>query len=153
RMLAVDVDDSLIDTVDLAEKDTEWGEGRPDFAQIVLGNLKTAGVQQAHKADRISFTSLTPWPGELICAEGRYMEGDQERRAAIFLGSEFGTVARADLVAAAREAADARFDVVIACAFNFDAHSAEFDRLGRIPILKARMNPDLHMADALKTTA
>ena len=32
-------------------------------------------------------------------------------------------------------------------------HSAEFDRLGRIPILKARMNPDLHMADALKATA
>lgn len=110
-------------------------------------------MQQAHKEDRIAFTSLAPWPGVLIGAEGRYMEGDQERRAAIFLGPEFGTVARADLVAAAREAADARFDVVIACAFNFDAHSAEFDRLGRIPILKARMNPDLHMADALKTTA
>jgi adenine-specific DNA-methyltransferase len=147
RVLAVGEDDSLIDTLDIAE------EGTPDFAQMVLESLKTAGVQQVHKEDRIAFTSLTPWPGELICAEGHYMEGDQERRAAIFLGSEFGTVARADLVAAAREAADARFDVVIACAFNFDAHSAEFDRLGRIPILKARMNPDLHMADALKTTA
>jgi adenine-specific DNA-methyltransferase len=153
RVLAVDADDGLIDTLDLAEKGGEWGEGKPDFAQMVLENLRTAGVQQAHKEDRIAFTSLVPWPGELICAEGRYMEGDQERRAAIFLGPEFGTVARADLVAAAREAADARFDVVIACAFNFDAHSAEFDRLGRIPILKARMNPDLHMADALKTTA
>jgi adenine-specific DNA-methyltransferase len=153
RALAVDADDSLIDTLDLAEKGAEWRGGTPDFAQIVLENLKTAGVQQAHKEDRIVFTSLTPWPGELICAEGRYMEGDQERRAGIFLGPEFGTVARADLVAAAREAADARFDVVIACAFNFDAHSAEFDRLGRIPILKARMNPDLHMADALKTTS
>ena len=150
RVLAVDADDSLIDQ--LAEDSDEWGD-KPDFAQMVLDNLKAAGVQQAHKEDRITFTSLTPWPGELICAEGRYMERDQERRAAIFLGPEFGTVARADLVAAAREAADARFDVVIACAFNFDAHSAEFDRLGRIPILKARMNPDLHMADALKTTA
>jgi adenine-specific DNA-methyltransferase len=147
RVLAVGENDSLIETIDQAE------EGAPDFAQMVLENLKTAGVQQAHKEDRIAFTSLVPWPGELICAEGHYMEGDQERRAAIFLGSEFGTVARADLVAAAREAADARFDVVIACAFNFDAHSAELDRLGRIPILKARMNPDLHMADALKTTA
>jgi adenine-specific DNA-methyltransferase len=153
RVLAVDADDGLIDTLDLAEKGAEWGEGKPDFAQVVLESLKTAGVQQAHKEDRIAFTSLAPWPGELICAEGRYLEGDQERRAAVFLGSEFGTVARADLVAAAREAADARFDVVIACAFNFDAHSAEFDRLGRIPVLKARMNPDLHMADALKTTA
>src|SRR5262249_15803789 len=150
RVLAVDADDSLIDH--LAEDGSEWGD-KPDFAQMVLENLKAAGVQQAHKEDRITFTSLTPWPGELICADGRYMEGEQERRAAIFVGPEFGTVARPDLVAAAREAADARFDVVIACAFNFDAHSAEFDRLGRIPVLKARMNPDLHMADSLKTTS
>jgi adenine-specific DNA-methyltransferase len=147
RVLAVGEDDSLIDTVDQAK------EGMPDFPQMVLENLKAAGVHQAHKENRITFTSLAPWPGDLICAEGHYLEGDQERRAAIFLGPEFGTIARPDLVAAAREAADARFDVVIACTFNFDAHSAEFDRLGRIPVLKARMNPDLHMADALKTTS
>jgi adenine-specific DNA-methyltransferase len=46
----------------------------------------------------------------------------------------------------------ADFDVLIACAFNYDAHSSEFDRLGRIPVLKARMNADLHMADDLKNT-
>jgi adenine-specific DNA-methyltransferase len=63
-------------------------------------------VQQAHKEDRITFTALTPWPGEgLVCAEGRYMEGDVEKRAGIFIGPEFGTVQRADLVEAAREAA------------------------------------------------
>ncbi len=59
---------------------------------------------------------------------------------------------RPDLVAAAREAGDADFDVLIACAFNYDAHSSEFDKLGRIPVLKARMNADLHMADDLKNT-
>jgi adenine-specific DNA-methyltransferase len=74
------------------------------------------------------------------------------KRAGILVGPEFGTVARPDLVAAAREAADAGFDVLIACAFNYDAHSAEFEKLGRIPVLKARMNPDLHMADELKNT-
>jgi adenine-specific DNA-methyltransferase len=153
RVLAVGEDDSLIDTLDLAEKGAEWGEGTPDFAQMVLENLKAAGVQQAHKEDHIFFTSLVPWPGELICAEGRYTERAQERRAAIFLGPEFGIVSRADLVAAAKEAAEFDFNVVVACAFNFDVHSTELDRLGRIPILKARMNPDLHMADALKTTA
>jgi len=42
--------------------------------------------------------------------------------------------------------------VLIACAFNYDAHSADFSKLGRIPVLKARMNADLHMADALKNT-
>ena len=119
---------------------------------MILENLKIAGVQQAHKEDRIAFTALTPWPGDLVCAEGRYMEGDTEKRAAIFIGPEFGTVQRADLVAAAREAGDASFDVLIACAFNYEAHTTEFNKLGRIPVLKARMNADLHMAEDLKNT-
>lgn len=123
-----------------------------DFAEIVLEHLRTAGVQQSAKKDAIKFTSLQGWPGEYIGAEGRFMEGDKERRAAIFLGPEFGTVSRIDLVAAAREATEARFDVLIACAFNFDAHSSELLKLGPLPILKAKMNPDLHMADELKNT-
>lgn len=43
---------------------------------MILDNLKTAGVQQAHKEGRIAFTALTPWPGELVVAEGRYLEGE-----------------------------------------------------------------------------
>jgi adenine-specific DNA-methyltransferase len=80
------------------------------------------------------------------------MEGEHERRAGILIGPEFGTLTRPDLVAAAREAGDAGFDILIACAFAYDAHSAEFDKLGRLPVLKARMNPDLHMAKDLKAT-
>ena len=56
------------------------------------------------------------------------------------------------MVQAAREAGDADFDVLIACAFNYEAHASEFNKLGRIPVLKARMNADLHMADDLKNT-
>ena len=95
-------------------------------------------------------------PGPLCLREGRYFEGGEEngaqRRAAIFIGPEFGTVSRPDLVAAAREAADGDFDVLIACAFNYAAHTTEFERLGKIPVLKARMNADLHMAADLKNT-
>lgn len=95
-----------------------------------------------------------PWPGDWIAAEGRYREGEgedaAERRAGIFIGPEYGTVSRADLVACAREAADAGFDIVIACAFNFEAHAQEFHKLGRIPVLHTRMNADLHMAGDLK---
>ena len=132
---------------------------------MILENLKISGVQQAHKDDKITFTSLTAWPGELVCGEGRYREnfspspsgrgkgeGSVERRAAIFIGPKFGTVQRADLVAAAREAGDAGFDVLIACAFNYEAHTTEFNKLGLIPVLKARMNADLHMAEDLKNT-
>jgi adenine-specific DNA-methyltransferase len=61
-------------------------------------------------------------------------------------------VSRPDLVAAAREAGDAGFDVLIACAFSYDAHSTEFAKLGRIPVLKVRMNADLHMAGELANT-
>ncbi len=122
-----------------------------DFAALILDNLKTSGVQQSQKSDKIDFTSITGWPGSYICAEGRYMEGENERRAGIFIGPEFGTVARADLVAAAREAGDAGYDSLIACAFSYEAQTSELNRLGRLPILKARMNADLHMADTLKS--
>ena len=43
---------------------------------MILQQLATAGVQQAHKEDRIAFAAVTPWPGEYICADGRYREGD-----------------------------------------------------------------------------
>jgi len=157
RVLGVDENDELIDpnARGVAEEPDDFGEKR-DFVQMILENLKTAGVQQAHKEDKIAFTALQPWPGDLVCAEGLYFEGGEEagkeKRAAIFIGPEFGTVSRPDLVAAAREAGDADFDVLITCAFNYDAHSSEFNKLGRIPVLKARMNADLHMADDLKNT-
>jgi len=153
RVLGVDENDELIDGI--ADPGGGYGEVR-DFTQMILENLKIAGVQQAHKEDKITFTSITPWPGCYICAEGRYTEGNTEtgleKRAAVFIGPEFGTVSRPDLVSAAREAGDADFDVLITCAFNYDAHSSEFKKLGRIPVLKARMNADLHMADDLKNT-
>ena len=147
RMLGVDENGDLIDP----QQEIAAGCNLA-FDQMVLENLKVAGVQQAHKEDRITFTTLVPWPGDMVCAEARYFEGDTERRAAVVIGPEFGTLQRQDLVLAAREAGDAGFDVLIACAFNFDAHSTEFNKLGRIPVLKARMNADLHMAEDLKNT-
>jgi adenine-specific DNA-methyltransferase len=149
RVLGVDEHDNLIDPAKQTRAATETDRS---FEQVILENLKTAGVQQAHKSDKIEFTSLMPWPGSLVCAEGHYEEGGKDRRAAIFIGPEFGTVTRPDLVAAAREAADAGFDALISCAFNYEAHATEFTKLGRIPVLKARMNADLHMAEDLKNT-
>ena len=160
RVLGVDENGDVIDTI--GEPKNGYGTGY-DFGQIILENLKRSGVQQAHKEDRITFTSLTPWPGKLVCAVGRYTEGGEgrdddpakarmEKKAGIFIGPEFGTVSRPDLVEAAREAAECGFDVLIACAFNYDAHTTEFESLGRIPVLKARMNADLHMAGELKNT-
>jgi adenine-specific DNA-methyltransferase len=146
-------EEELIDLIDAAEgRRTRKDAPLADFTQMVIDNLKSAGVHQAAKNDRITFTTIDGWPGSFIAAEGRFMEGETEKRAGIFIGPEFGTVTRADLTAAAREALDARFDALIACGFNFDAHTSELTKLGPLPILKAKMNPDLHMSEELKNT-
>ena len=147
RVLGVGPDDELLDPQASAA-----GDDSRNFADMILDNLKTSGIQQAHKEGKINFTSLAPWPGEMICAEGRFQEGDNEKRAAIFIGPEFGTVARVDLTRAAVEAGEAGFDLLIACGFNFEAQATELSKLGRLPILQARMNADLHMSEALKNT-
>ncbi|MDE0054759.1 MAG: DNA methyltransferase, partial [Gammaproteobacteria bacterium] len=154
RLAALNENDELVIADTPASYDLGADLSRRDFAHLILENLRAAGVQQARKAGRITFSSLEPWPGELVCAEGRYLEGggSKERRAGIFIGPEFGTVSRPDLVRATREAADAGFDALIACAFNYEAHATEFNKLGRVPVLKARMNADLHMAEDLKKT-
>lgn len=124
-----------------------------DFGQMVLENLRTTGVHQQEKRDTIRFNSVEPWPGNFLAAEGRYTDGDgREKRAGILIGPEFGTLTRSQITAAAREASDARFDSLIACAFNFEAQATDLNRLGPLAILKARMNPDLHMAEDLKNT-
>ncbi|MFG1381485.1 site-specific DNA-methyltransferase [Xanthobacter versatilis] len=155
-------EEELIDEIDAAEgrrapADADLGAqdfSAQDFSAIVIDYLKAEGVKQQAKGDRITFESLTPWPGNFIGASGTFTEGENgpERRAAILIGPEYGTVGRQDIVAAAREAVDARFDVLIACAFNFDAHSSELASLGSLKILKARINPDMHMSEELKNT-
>ena len=122
-----------------------------NFLSVILENLKTAGVQHARKEDKIEFLSVSPYPGDLVCAEGRYISKEgKEMRAGIFVGPEYATVTRPDLVEAAREASEMGFQILIACAFNYEAQVSEFDKLGKIPILKARMNADLHMAEDLR---
>ncbi len=182
RMIGFDQDGREVDSV--REARVPYGVGQ-DFAGIMLENLKTSGVQQVHKEQRIEFTSLTAWPGPKIDAEGRFVDRptsnsrkeaqqpksanqiqDQrgqyefeqlddaaaEKRAAIFIGPEFGTVTRPHLIEAAREAAEMGTDILIACAFSFDAGASDTSKYGRMPILKARMNADLHMVDDLKNT-
>lgn len=152
KVLGIDADNNLLTANDKLPNDLV---GTKDFVETILENLRVSGVQQAHKDSKINFTKLIPWPGQMICAEANFVEGKsgKARRAAILIGPEFGTVSRADLVEAAKEAAEADFEVLIACAFNFDARATEFSSLGKIPVLKARMNADLHMAEDLKTTS
>ncbi|MER9428788.1 site-specific DNA-methyltransferase [Mesorhizobium sp. M0408] len=154
--VATSRDDSLGEEVIAIDGGLQRGPANApevDFGAMVLEHLRSAGVHQHAKADTIRFSSVDPWPGNFLAAEGRYTDGDgKQKRAGILIGPEFGTLTRSQITAAAREASDTRFDALIACAFNFEAGAADLNRLGPLAILKARMNPDLHMADDLKNT-
>ena len=146
RTMIVNDDDTLIDS----HKQGATAEGATDFAQMILNTLRVAGVQQAHKQDRINFESLEGWPGNLLAGKGSYRDADGSlKTAGIFIGPEFGTVSRVDLVEAARECGDVGFHVLISCAFNYEAQTTDFDKLAALPVLKARMNADLHMQQDL----
>jgi adenine-specific DNA-methyltransferase len=127
-----------------------------DFARVVMSNLETAGVGNTKKGERLRFIkgTMRPFSGRYVNAQARYREQDTEeapeRKAAIFIGPEYGTVTRQMIVSAAREAVD-NFDVLIVCGFAFDAHaSPETMSFGRLIILRVNMNQDLRMADRLK---
>lgn len=151
RTLIVDENGNPKDPLDEVNSVAD-GKPAASFDQMILQNLKTAGVQQANKTDKIDFSTINIWPGTYICAEGFFDEAGQQKRAAIFIGPEFGTVTHPDITAAAREAADCGFNVLITCAFSYEAQVTDLSKVGKIPILKARINADLHMADDLKNT-
>jgi adenine-specific DNA-methyltransferase len=148
--------DTRISGIRLAVRAADSGSKESDdFIKVVLDNLKTAGVGNTKKGERLRFVALRPFPGRYVNAEGRYIEGQTEgapeRKAAIFIGPEYGTVSRSMIVAAAREAADL-FDVLVVCGFAFEAHaSADTMTLGRLTVLKVNMNQDLRMGDRLKS--
>jgi adenine-specific DNA-methyltransferase len=159
RALDIDENDEFINEVSGSYGDALYAAesapayGTLNFADMILSNLRISGVQQAHKNEKIMFSSIEPFPGgSYISATGYYTEKGKRVKAAIFIGGEFSTVSRIDLVAAVREASEANFDVLISCAFNYDAHSTDLENIGRIKILKARMNADLHMSEDLRNT-
>ncbi len=132
-----------------------------DFVQLIVDNLKKAGVQNTVKGERLVLDRLEPYAGEWIQAAGEYTEysGDNQehpitRRVAVCIGPEHGTVGPGLVKDAAKEAVrGVGFDLLVVCGFAFDPHvSEEAKRYGRLTVLPTRMNADLMMGDALKAT-
>jgi adenine-specific DNA-methyltransferase len=123
-----------------------------DFATMILDNLKTAGVQNTIKNERMKFDTLEPLAGRWLHAAGEYTDADGKvRRVAVSLGPEHGTVGPAQVKEAAKEAVQGvGYDVLVVCGFAFDPHvSEEARRYGKLTVLPTRMNPDLAMGDEL----
>jgi adenine-specific DNA-methyltransferase len=123
------------------------------FEQVVMDNLKAAGVQNTVKGERLQFDTLEPWSGVYIQGVGEYSENGVTKRAAICIGPEHGTVG-VELVREAAKEAARFFDILLVCGFAFEARVGEETRqLGKLTVLKAAMNPDLAMGgDLLKKT-
>jgi adenine-specific DNA-methyltransferase len=125
-----------------------------DFAQVVFENLKTAGVQNTKKGERLMLENLRPFASRtgMIQFQGEYTEKGTRKRAAVSIGPEYDTVGYDLVRRAAREAVDL-FDMLVMCGFAF-APEVDDTRLnfGGLTVLKARMNQDLRMADKLKAT-
>ena len=146
RVLAV-ADENLDGTV--SEKEAHRQQ---DFASMILENLKKAGVQNTRKKERLVFNTLEPYGGTWINAKGTYTDSDgKQKRVAVSLGPEHGTVGPQQVKEAAKEAVQGLgFDLLIVCGFAFDPHVAEeVKRYGKLAVLAARMNPDLAMGDEL----
>jgi len=138
------------------ERPVSEQEGQRDsavqFEQMILDNLRKAGVQNTVKNERLVFTRLDPHPGQWLQAAGEYTDADgKPRRVAVSIGPEHGTVGPQQVKEAAKEAVQGvGFDVLVVCGFAFDPHvSEEAKRYGRLTVLVARMNPDLSMGDEL----
>jgi adenine-specific DNA-methyltransferase len=122
-----------------------------DFAGMIIENLRTSGVQNTIKKERLKFDRLEPYAGTWIHASGEYTEKGVSRRVAVSIGPELGTVGPEQVKEAAKEALKGvEFDLLIVCGFAFDPHvSEEAKRYGKLTVLPAHMNPDLAMGDEL----
>jgi adenine-specific DNA-methyltransferase len=129
--------------------------GPDQFGNMILENLRTAGVQNTVKKERLRFDCLQPYPGQWIHGEGTYTDGDgKNKRVAVCIGPEHGTVGPQLVKEAAKEAVQGvGFDLLIVCGFAFDPHvTEEAKRYGKLVVLPTRMNPDLTMGELLKKT-
>ncbi|MDP6636775.1 MAG: site-specific DNA-methyltransferase [Phycisphaerae bacterium] len=129
--------------------------GPDDFGNMILENLRKAGVQNTFKGERLKFDHVEAHPGRWIQGTGEYTESEGAvKRAGICIGPEHGTVGPELVKEAAKEAVQGvGFDVLIVCGFAFDPHvSEEAKRYGDLVVLPTKMNPDLAMGELLKKT-
>jgi adenine-specific DNA-methyltransferase len=163
RLLSPDSEEPA--SVHAAQQDPD----QVDFVTVILDNLVKAGVKTTTKGEEIDFDRLEPYAGNYLQAEGSYTDvSGESRRVAVAIGPEHGTVGQTLVREAAKEALKGYgFDVLVVCGFAFDAHAgeaakeftassedevrlaAEETRLGKLPVLLTRMNPDLSMGDTL----
>jgi len=132
------------------------------FEQSILDNLRTAGVQNGRKDQRLEFESIELHAGAYIQAVGT--QHGSGARIAIAVGPQYGTVSAGFIKQAAREAIEGDLPMIAVLGFAFDPNlgvEADDDGfavvagvrdLGKVKVLVVRMNVDLLMGQDLKKT-
>ena len=145
-----------------------FGDTETIFEQMILENLRTAGIQNGRRAERLVFDMIEPYASTHVQAVG-IREGSAPNHVGVSIGPQYGTVAPSFVKNAVREAnKDKDLDLLCILAFAFDpqvlntdedyvATDESFDvaatrSLGRIPVLLVRMNADLLMGEELRKT-
>jgi len=146
--------------------------GDTSFEQTILANLRTAGIQNGRKGERLAFDTVEPYAAAHIQAVGNRdgVADDTPKRVGLTIGPQYGTVGPSFIKDAAREANRAGdLDLLCVLAFAFDpsvlgsgdeyvtsedgfANVAAERQLGKVPVLLVRMNADLVMGEELKKT-
>jgi len=146
RVLAADQDRPA------TEVEGEKSDTAGQFVNVILENLRKAGVENRIKNERLNFDRLEPYAGLYIHACGEYTDAaGKRRRVAVSVGPQYGTVGPELVKEAAKEAVQGvGFDLLVVCGFAFDPHvSEEAKRYGKLTVLPAKMNPDLLIGDEL----
>ena len=165
---------SAVDADDADETDAPSAEelGGETFEQTILANLRTAGIQNGKRDERLNFDLVEAYASPHIQAIGtreKAAEGTPSR-VGISIGPQYGTVGPGFIKDAAKEANKAsNLDLLCVLAFAFDpsvlgagdgyvtsddgfASVTAERQVGRVPVLLVRMNADLVMGEELKKT-
>ncbi len=158
---AFDNETALPDSQSNADQESTTG-----FEQMVLDNLRKAGVQNGRKVERFEFDEVERLPGKFLTARAVPRGTLADQRVAVSIGPRYGTVGSDWIKAAAREAMRAAgHDVLLVLGFAFDPRALETveefkpddggfavqaeHQAGSIRILLVRMNVDLEMGVSL----
>lgn len=121
----------------------------------IIRLLKASGVDFAGNRN-MKFGRLDPLTGAaLLHAEGEWINGDQkERRVAVSVGPEIGSVSAMQVEDVIRDANRKGYDDVVFAGFGFDAAAQDAIESGSHPKLRLHMaliRPDVAMGDLLKS--
>jgi adenine-specific DNA-methyltransferase len=98
--------------------------GDASFEQTILANLRTAGIQNGRRQERLKFDTVEPYAAAYIQAVGERNGAGGDggpRRVGITIGPQYGTVGPSFIKDAAREANRAGdLDLLCVLAFAFD---------------------------------